>query len=46
MSDFIKRERINAFLEGLLNSKYKDLIIISAVVLAFALLIMISAASS
>jgi hypothetical protein len=44
MSDSIEAKGLNALLDGLLKSKYSDLIILSAVMLAFAMLIIISAA--
>ncbi|HNX39747.1 MAG TPA: hypothetical protein PKK11_04125 [Methanothrix sp.] len=44
MSDSIQAKGINSFLDGLLKSKYSDLIILSAVMLAFLMLIIISAA--
>ena len=43
MSDFDDRKDTTSFMEGLLKSKYSDLIILSAVVLAFLMLIIISA---
>jgi len=44
MSDTIEVKGINAFLDCLLKSKYSDLIVLLAVMLAFAMLIVISAA--
>ena len=44
MSDFNDQKNTTAFMEGLLKSKYTDLIILSGVVLAFLMLIIISAA--
>jgi hypothetical protein len=43
LSDFEDRKDTTAFMEGLLKSKYSDLIILAAVITAFFLLIIISA---
>ena len=43
LSDYNDRKEATSFMEGLLKSKYSDLIILSAVVLAFLMLIIISA---
>ena len=43
MSDVREKKDIIAFVEGLLKSKYSDLIILSTVILAFSILIIISA---
>ena len=43
MSDFSERKDTTAFVDGLLKSKYSDLIILSTVILAFLILIIISA---
>ncbi len=43
MSDVGEQKDATAFADGLLKSKYSDLIILSTVVLAFLILIIISA---
>ena len=43
MSDFNEQKDTTAFVDGLLKSKYSDLIILSTVILAFLILIIISA---
>ena len=42
MSDFSEQKDATAFMERLLKSKYSDLIILSAVIMAFLMLIIIS----
>lgn len=44
MSDFNDQKDTTAFMERLLKNKYSDLIILSAVILTFLMLIIISAA--
>ena len=44
MSDVSEQKDTTAFVDGLLKSKYSDLIILSAVTMAFLMLIIISAA--
>jgi len=44
LSDVSEQKDTTAFVDGLLKSKYSDLIILSAVILAFLMLIIISAA--
>ncbi|MDQ1262126.1 MAG: hypothetical protein QG575_1307 [Euryarchaeota archaeon] len=43
MSDVSEQKDATAFIDGLLKSKYSDLIILSMVVLTFLILIVISA---
>jgi hypothetical protein len=43
LSDFDYRKDTTAFVDGLLKSKHSDLIILSTVILAFLILIIISA---
>ena len=43
MSDFNDQKDKTAFVETMLKSKYSDLIILSAVILAFLMLIILSA---
>ncbi len=43
MSDFNDQKDTTAFVDGLLKSKYSDLIILSTVILAFLIMIIISA---
>ena len=43
MSDVSEQKDTTAFVEGLLKSKYTDLIILSTVILVFLILIIISA---
>jgi hypothetical protein len=42
LSDFSDQKDTTAFMERLLKSKYSDLIILSAVIMAFLMLIIIS----
>ncbi|MHB8117614.1 MAG: hypothetical protein ACYDHX_02640 [Methanothrix sp.] len=44
MSDFSEQKDTTTFVDGLLKSKYSDLIILLTVILAFLILIIISAA--
>jgi hypothetical protein len=44
LSDFNDQKDTTAFMERLLKNKYSDLIILSAVILTFLMLIIISAA--
>jgi len=43
LSDFNYRKDATAFVDGLLKSKYSDLIILSTVILTFLILIIVSA---
>ena len=43
MSDYNDQKDTTAFVEGLLKSKYSDLVILSTVILAFLIMIIISA---
>jgi len=43
LSDVSEQKDATAFIEGLLKSKYSDLIILSMVILTFLILIIISA---
>lgn len=43
LADFDDQKDTKAFVDGLLKSKYSDLIILSTVILAFLILIIISA---
>ena len=43
MSDVSEQKETTAFVDGLLKSKHSDLIILSTVILAFLILIIISA---
>ena len=43
MSDVSEQKDATAFIEGLLKSRYSDLIILSTVILVFLMLIIISA---
>jgi hypothetical protein len=44
LSDFNYRKDATAFVEAILKNKYSDLIILSAVILAFLMLIILSTA--
>jgi len=43
LSDYNDQKDTTAFVEGLLKSKYSDLVILSTVILAFLIMIIISA---
>ena len=43
MSEVDEQKETTAFVDGLLKSKYSDLIILSTIILAFLILIIISA---
>lgn len=43
MADFDDQKETKTFVDGLLKSKYSDIIILSTVILAFLILIIISA---